>query len=93
MGLDCRQKMQLLTHSPLTQGCLLYTLNESFSQPVPDQDDLLILKTLCLPQDRIHQKHKYFLFLETEDPSISTLFYTREMYGLSRNEGKEEKIL
>ena len=46
---------------PLTQGCLLHTLNEFFSQLVPDQDDLLILKTLFLSQDWIHRKHKYFL--------------------------------
>jgi len=55
-------KIQLLTHPPpITQGCLLHTLNESFSQLVPNQDDLLILKTLFLSQDWIHQKHKYFL--------------------------------
>jgi len=59
--LDCLLKMQLLTHPPLTQGCLLHTLNESFSQLVPIQDDLLILKTLFLSQDWIHRKHKYFL--------------------------------
>ena len=45
----------------LTQGCLLHTLNESFAQLVPDQDDLLILKTPFLSQDWIHRKHKYFL--------------------------------
>jgi len=39
------------TPPPLTQGCLPHTLNESFSQLVPDQDDLLILKTLFLSQD------------------------------------------
>jgi len=50
------------TPPPLTQGCLLHTLNESFSQLVPDQDDLLILKTLFLSQDWIHRKHKYFLY-------------------------------
>jgi len=59
--LDCFLKMQLLTHSPLTQGCLPHTLNESFSQ-LPDQEDLLILKTHFLSQDWIHKKHKYFLF-------------------------------
>ena len=47
---------------PLTQGCLLHTLNESFSQLVPDQDDFLILKTFFSSQDWIHRKHKYFLF-------------------------------
>jgi len=49
------------TTPPLTQGCLLYTLNESFSQLIHDQDDLLILKTRFLFQDWIHRKHKYFL--------------------------------
>ena len=39
----------------------LPTLNESFSQLVSDQDDLLILKTLFPSQDWIHRKHKYFL--------------------------------
>jgi hypothetical protein len=34
--------------------------NESFSQLIPDQDNLLIIKTLFLSQDWIHRKHKYF---------------------------------
>jgi hypothetical protein len=47
--LDCLLKMQLLVHTPLNQGCLPHTLNESFSQLVPDQDDLLILKLFFFP--------------------------------------------
>jgi hypothetical protein len=67
--------MQLLTHSLLTQGCLPHTLNESFSQLVPDQDDLLILKTPLLSQDWIHQKHKYFLFDDLRNYHFYKLLY------------------
>jgi len=75
LKLDCLLKMQLLTHAPLAQGCLPHTLNESFSQLVPDQDDLLILK-LFLSQDCwIHKKTQIFFILGIEKLTISTHFY------------------
>jgi len=73
---------------PLTQGCLLHTLNESFSQLVPDQDDLLILKTLFPSQDWIHRKHKYFLCDDLRNlPFLHTLcvipyFFVKDSNGL-----------
>jgi len=90
---DCLLKMQLLTHPLLTQGCLRHTLNEYFSQLIPNQDDLLILKTHFLSQDWIHWKHKYFLFEDLRNQPFSTHFDICWMCGLSRNEGKEEKML
>jgi len=76
-------KIQLLTHPPLTQGCLLHTLNESFSQLGPDQDDLLILKTLFLSQDWIHWKHKYFWCDDLRNlPFLHTFIFVKCMGGV-----------
>ena len=85
-------KNTVIDTPPLTQGCLPYKLNESFSQLVPDQDDFLILKTLSFP-GLDPPKTQIFFTLGTDEPAISTRFYNCWMYGLSRNEGKEEKIL
>jgi hypothetical protein len=77
---------------PTTQGCLRHTLNESFSQLIPDQDDMLILKTLSFP-GLDPPKTQIFLIWWLEEPAISTHFDICWMCGLSRNKGKEEKIL
>jgi len=75
---------------PLTQGCLLYTLNKSFSQLIPDQDDLLILKTIFLSQDWIHRKHEYFICDDLRNlPSLHTSIFDEcmswvEMKGMKR---------
>jgi hypothetical protein len=62
------------TH-PINQRLPPHTLNESFSQLLPDQDDLLILKTLFLSQDWIHRKHKYFLCDDLRNYHFYTLLY------------------
>jgi hypothetical protein len=77
---------------PLTQGCLPHTLNESFSQLVHDQDDLLILKTLFLSQDWIHWKHKYFLFDDLRNLSFLHTSISIECMGWVEMKGRKRRF-
>jgi hypothetical protein len=85
---DYLLRIQLLAHSSLTQGYFTYTLNESLSQLISDQDDLLIINTPFFFSGLDPQKTQIFLILWVEDPSISTLSYTLWMYGLNKTEMK-----
>ena len=87
--LDYLLKIQLLTPLQLTQGCLPHILNEASTWPrwfVDSKNSFSFLR-LDPPKTQI------FLMWWLEEPIISTHFYIYWMYGLSRNEGKEEKIL
>jgi hypothetical protein len=76
----------------LTQGCLLHTLNESFSKLVPDQDDLLILKTVFLSQDWIHWKHKYFLYDYLRNLAFLHTFISVECVGWVEMKGRKRRF-
>jgi hypothetical protein len=88
---DCLLKMQLLTHPLLTQGCLRHTLNEYFSQLIPNQDDLLILKTHFLSQDWIHWKHKYFLFEDLRNQPFLHTLISVECVGWVEMKGRKRR--
>jgi len=90
--LDCLLKIQLLTHSPINPRLLSpYT-------------KWIFLLVYTWPRWFANSKNSSFPWLDplktqiffiwwSEEPAISTHFYICWMYGLSRNEMKEEKIL
>jgi len=69
------------------------SLNESFSQLVPDKDDLLFLNTHFLSKDWIHKKQKYFLFYELRNLLFLHTSISVECMGWVEIKGRKKRFI
>ena len=83
--LDCLLKRQLSTHPSYTKWIFLSA--STWPRWFAASKNVIFFPGLDPPKTQI------FLMWWLEEPIISTHFYIWWIYGLSRNEGKEEKNL